>query len=70
MEVWKEITPGIIKKSFKMSYLNLSFKVCALNLAPDGSEVMLIHCFIKDHPCKAGKEILENQLSILKEKNM
>ena len=68
LEAWKEITPEIIKKSFKSSSFNVSFKVCALNLATDGSEVMLIHCFIKDHPCKTGKEILENQLSILTEK--
>ena len=60
LEAWKEITLEIIKKSFKASSLNLSFKVCALNLATDGSEVMQIHCFIKDHPCKAGKKILGN----------
>ena len=60
LEAWKEITAEIIKKSFKVSSSNLSFKVCALNLATVGSEVMLIHCFIKDHPCIAGKEILEN----------
>ena len=60
LDAWKEITPEIIKKSFKASSLNLSFKVRALNLATDGSEVLLIHCLIKDRPCKAGKEILEN----------
>ena len=60
LEAWKEITPEIIKKSFKASSLNLSFKVRALNLATDGSEVQLIHCLIKDRPCKAGKEVLEN----------
>ena len=59
LEAWKEITPEIIKTSFKASSLNLSFKMCALNLATDGSEITLIHCFTKDHPCKAGKEILE-----------
>ena len=66
LEAWKEITPEIIKKSFKASYFNLSLRGCALNLANDGSEVMLIYFFIKDHPYKAGKEILENQLLILK----
>ena len=70
LEAWRKITPEIIKKYFKTSSLNLSSKVLAINLATDWSEVMFIHCFIKDHPCKAGKEILENQLSILKEKNM
>ena len=43
---------------------------CALNLATDGSKDNLIHCFKEDEPCKAIKEILKNQLSILTKKNV
>ena len=42
----------------------------ALNLATDGSKDNLIHCFKEDEPCKAIKEILKNQLSILTKKNV
>ena len=45
-------------------------KSCALNLATDGSKDNLIHCFKEDEPCKAIKEILKNQLSILTKKNV
>ena len=45
-------------------------KSCALNLATDGSKKKLIHCFKEDEPCKAIKEILKNQLSILTKKNV
>ena len=40
LEAWKEIILEIIKKSFKASSLNLSFKVCALNLATYGHKKM------------------------------
>ena len=43
---------------------------CALNLATDGSKDNLIHCFKEDEPCKAIKEILKKQLSILTKKNV
>ena len=58
LEAWEEIDPETIKKSFKSS---------TLNLATDGSEDNLIHCFEEDEPCKARKEILQSQLSILTE---
>ena len=41
-----------------------------MNLATDGSEDNLIHCFKEGEPCKAGKEILQSQPSILTEKNV
>ena len=31
-----------------------SFKSCALNIAIDGSEDELIHCFNESQPCSAG----------------
>ena len=36
LESWASLSPEVIKKSFK---------VCGLNLAVDGSENHLIHCF-------------------------
>ena len=36
-----------------------------MNLATDGSEDNLTHCFKESKPCKAGKEILKNQVLIL-----
>ena len=51
---WKEITPEIIKKSFK---------ACGLNLERGWSGETLLCCF-KSQPCKAGTAILEDQLSI------
>ena len=47
-----------------------NIRSCALNLATDGSKDNLIHCFKEDEPCKAIKEILKNQLSILTKKNV
>ena len=62
--------PRNYEKVFQGEFFESVFKACALNLATDESEVIPIRCFTKDHPCKAGKEILENQLLILTEKNM
>ena len=61
LEAWEEISPETIKKFFKS---------CALNLAIDGSEDNLIHCFKEGEPCKSGKEILQSQLSTLTKKNV
>ena len=32
--------------------------MCGLNVAADGSEDHLIHCFKKGEPCAAGREML------------
>ena len=46
-----------------------SFKSCALNLANDGSEDEMIHCFKPKEPCHAGRHQLKSQLSVLDERN-
>ena len=61
LEAWEEISPERIKKFFKL---------CALNLAKDGSENNLIHFFKEGQSCKVGKEILQTQLSILTKTNV
>ena len=58
LQAWEQISSETIKTSFKS---------CALNLAIDGTEDGKIHCFKEGQPCHKGKEILESQLSILKE---
>ena len=42
-----------------------SFTCCGLNLANDGTEDDFIHCLKKGQPCKAGRQKLDSQLSIL-----
>ena len=42
-----------------------SFKCCGLDLANDGTEDDFIHCLKKGQPCKAGRQKLNSQLSIL-----
>ena len=61
LEAWEKVSPETIKTSFKS---------CALNLNTDGSEDDLIHCFKEKEPCKAEREILKSQLSILTEKDI
>ena len=61
LEAWEKVSLETIKTSFKS---------CALNLNTDGSEDDLIHCFKEKEPCKAGREILKSQLSILTEKDI
>ena len=39
-------------------------KCCDLNLANDGTEDDFIHCLKKGHPCTAGKQKLNSQLSV------
>ena len=45
LEAWKNVRIDVIKSSFKS---------CALNIAIDGSEDELIHCFKENQPCSAG----------------
>ena len=44
-----------------------SFKSCALNIASDGSEDDLIHCFEPNQPCHAGCQQVKLQWSVLDE---
>ena len=48
----------------------MSFKECAPNLTTDKKDDMRIHCFKKDQPFKAEKEILENPWSVLTQEDM
>ena len=41
------------------------FKCCGLNLANDGMENDFIHCLKMEQPCKAGRQKLNSQLSVL-----
>ena len=45
------------------------FKCCGLNLANNGTGVGIIHCLKKGQPCKAGRQKLNSQLSILVDKS-
>ena len=40
-----------------------------MNLANDGMEDDFIHCLKKGRPCKAGRQKLNSQLSILVDEN-
>ena len=46
-----------------------SFKSCALNIADDGSEDEIIHCFKPKEPCHAGRQQLKLQLPVLDERS-
>ena len=50
LEAWKNVRIDVIKSSFKS---------CALNIAIDGSEDELIHCFKENQPCSAGLQRLK-----------
>ena len=50
LEAWENVRIDVIK---------LSFKSCALNIAIDGSEDELIHCFKENQPCSAGLQRLK-----------
>ena len=60
LEAWSQLAQDIVVKSFK---------VCALNLAVDGSEDSMIHCFKKGQPCESGLDQLKAQLPVLDEPN-
>ena len=55
LESWAALPQDLIRKSVK---------VCALDLAVDGSEDNLIHCFKEGSPCAAGAELLRQQLMV------
>ena len=61
LTAWSRLSTDVIAKSFKS---------CALNLAVDGSEDSVIHCFKKGQPCEARSEQLQAQLSVLDEPNL
>ena len=61
LTAWSRLSADVIPKSFKS---------CALNLAVDGTEDSMIHCFKKGQPCKAGSDQLQAQLSVLDEPNL
>ena len=50
LEAWKNVRIDVIKSSFKS---------CALNIAIDGSEDELIHCFKENQHCSAGLQRLK-----------
>ena len=50
LEAWKNVRIDMIKSLFKS---------CALNIAIDGSEDELIHCFKENQPCSAGLQRLK-----------
>ena len=50
LEAWKNVRIDVIKSSFKS---------CSLNIAIDGSEDELIHCFKENQPCSAGLQRLK-----------
>ena len=50
LQAWKNVRIDVIKSSFKS---------CALNIAIDGSEDELIHCFKENQPCSAGLQRLK-----------
>ena len=56
LEMWKNVRTDVIKSSFKS---------CALNIAIDGSEDELIHCFKENQPCTAGLQRLKVMANII-----
>ena len=56
LDAWSQLSKENITKLFKC---------CCLNLANDGMEDEFIHFFKKGQPCKAGRQKLNSQLSIL-----
>ena len=63
----KRIIERVLDAWSQLSKENIiqSFKCCGLNLANNGTEVDFIHCLKKGQPCKAGRQKLNSQLSIL-----
>ena len=61
LTAWSRLSTDVIAKSFKS---------CALNLAVDGSEDSVIHCFKKGQICEARSEHLQAQHSVLDEPNL
>ena len=46
-------------ENVRIDVIKSSFKSCALNIAIDGSEDELIHCFKENQPCSAGLQRLK-----------
>ena len=46
----------------------MSFKSCALNIAIDGTEDELIHCFKEKQPCSAGLQRLKVMANTIDER--
>ena len=62
----KRIIEWVLDGLSQLSKENIkSFKCCGLNLANDGTEDDFIHCLKKGQPCKASRQKLDSQLSIL-----
>ena len=55
LDAWSQLS----KKDIKL------FQCCDRNLANDGTEDDFIHCLKKGKPCKAGRQKLKSQLSVL-----
>ena len=53
LDSWQELTNDIIAKSMKS---------CGIALSPDGSEDDLISCFKEKRSCRAGREVLRQQM--------
>ena len=54
-DAWSQLS----KKDIKL------FQCCDCNLANDGTEDDFIYCLKKGQPCKAGRQKLSSQLSVL-----
>ena len=61
LDAWSQLS--------KENIIELFIKLCGLNLANDGTEDDFIHCLKKGQPCKASRQKLESQLSILVEES-
>ena len=63
----KKIIEWVLDALSQLSKENIikSFKCCGLDLANDGAEDDFIDCLEKEQPCKAGRQKLNSQLSIL-----
>ena len=46
-------------ENVRIDVIKSSFKSCALNIAIDGSEDELIHCFKENQPCSTGLQRLK-----------
>ena len=62
----KRIIEWVLDAWSQLSKENIKLLKCyGLNLANDGREDDFIHCLKKGQPCKAGRQKLNSQLSIL-----
>ena len=62
----KRIIEWVLDAWSQLSKENIKLLKCyGLNLANDGREDDFIHCLKKGQPCKAGRQKLKSQLSML-----